>query len=213
MNTTELAVALKKIMESHGLACTMENDWVFPNGQLPAICAFWYPSEKFTGVLSVRVLIEDGVVVEECFGGIGAEDAGARDALENFMRNSLHVMLAAFWGKHDPEQVSIETWEIGGRNFNAYIGPFGTRTMAGCQHAHIPRQLFPAMQSAIVHQPFSGKLHWVRIFFSNYNGEPTFEALLDNEEWPAGIECLQAIPWKKTNGYYSVRNFLVIRPV
>jgi hypothetical protein len=211
MSPTEISAKLKSIMEAHDLTCTIKDEWVCPNGQLPAICALWFPREK-SGVLSVRVLIKDGILLEECFAGIGTGEDGLHDALKNFMSNSLHVFLAVFWKKNDAEQITTERWEIGGRNFNAYIGNFGTRTMAGCQHVHIPDQLFSTIQSAIVSQSISTDLHWVRMFFSNYNGEPTFEALLDNEEWPAGIECLKLIPWEKANGYYSVRNFLIIRP-
>lgn len=209
MNATEIAAELKRLMEAHGLACATENDWVVPNGQLPAIRALWYPGES-NGRLDIHVLVEEGVLIEECFAGIGSGQAGFRDGLQNFMLNSLHVMLAAFWGKDDPDQVVTETWQIGGKSFSAYIGNFGTRASAGC-HAHVPHQLFPAIQSTITKQSISPGLHWIRTFFCSIKGEPTFEALLDNEEWLPGVECLRSIPWEETSGYYSVRNFLVLR--
>ena len=211
MNATEITAALQHLLEAHGLACTTENDWVLPHGQLPAVRAFWHQGE-ITGRLDIHVLMEGGTLIEEAFGGLGTGEDGFHDALQNFMRNSLHVLLAAFWGKDEHDQMTTETWQIGGINFRAYIGNFGTRAMLG-GHAHIPPQLFPELQSTITKQPLGAGLHWIRTFFANSNGEPTFEALLDNQDWPAGMACLKSIPWKKTKGYYSVRNFLVLRAI
>jgi hypothetical protein len=84
--------------------------------------------------------------------------------------------------------------------------------MAGCERAHIPHRLFPAIRDAVVSQSLAATLHWLRIFVSNVNGEFTFEVLLDNEEWPAGVDAMKSLPWEQSNGYYSVRHFLVIRP-
>lgn len=208
MNTTEVTAELKRLMEAHGLECASQSDWVVPNGQLPAIRALWYPGES-SGRLDIQVLVKEGVLIEECFAGIGSGDAGVRDAIQNFMVNSLHVLLAALWGKNDPDQVVTETWQINGKSFSAYIGNFGTRASTGGQ-AYVPHQLFPAIQSTISKQQIGPGLHWIRTFFCSVQGEPMFEALLDNEEWLLGVECLKSIPWEKASGYYSVRNFLVL---
>ncbi len=208
MNATEIASELKRLMEAHGLACATRDDWVLPNGQLPAMRALWHPG-KSSGRLDIQVLVEKDVLIEECFAGIGSGEEGFHDALRNFMLNSLHVLLAAFWGKDDPDQVITETWQIAGNSFRAFIGNFGTRASAG-YHAHVPHQLFPEIQSAITKQQLGPGLHWIRTFFCSIRGEQTFEALLDNEEWLPGVECLKAIPWEETGGYYSVRNFLVL---
>lgn len=209
MTEIEPVTPLKDLFEAHGLTCIVENEWIVPNAELPAIRGIWYPQDE-NGRLDIHVLIKEGVLVEECFAGIGKQDKAFNDALHNFMVNSLHVFLAALWGKNDPEQVTIETWRIGSREFTAYIGNFGTRASAGV-HADIPDGLFAAIESAIKNEKLVGDFHWVRTFFCNIAGSQTFEALLDNEDWLAGVEVLKGIPWEKNSGYYSVRNFIFLR--
>lgn len=209
METIEPVIELKRLLERHGLDCVVENDWVVPNATLPAIRGLWYPYEV-NGVLNIQVLIKDGLVVEECFAGLGEGLQAFRDAFHNFMVNSLHVLLAALWGANDPEQVTTEQWRIGDKEFTAYIGNFGTRASEGT-HPAIPDGLFEAIERAVKKQALPGNYHWVRTFFCNLNGEWTFEALLDNENWAEGIDCLQALTWEKSRGYYSVRNFMLLR--
>jgi Family of unknown function (DUF6348) len=41
----------------------------------------------------------------------------------------------------------------------------------------------------------------------------TFEALLDNVIWERGLASVQSVSWAKCDGYYSVRNFILLRAV
>lgn len=205
----EPALELRHLLEAHGLQCTIKDEWVIPNSELPAIRALWYPGEN-SGRLDIHVLMEHGVLIEECFAGIGSGKQGFTDALQNFMINSLHVFLAAFWKKNDPEQVTTETWNISNRSFIAYIGNFGTRGSEGVR-APIPNELFNSIATAVQEEELSGTTHWVRTFFCNVAGDQTFEALLDNADWPRGLHRMKALSWAKISGYYSVRNFIVLR--
>lgn len=211
MDITQLdpAEILQRLLEAHGLLCDTEREWIVPNAELPAIRALWHPQPN-SGRLDIHVYVAKEVVIEECFAGIGVNDRGLHDAFHNFIANSLHVLLAALWNKPNPDEVLIEPWQIGQKSYTAYIGKFGTRASAGVQ-ATVPATLFPALATAIQESGLSGGLHWVRTFFCNVAGEQTFEALLDNQEWPAGMACLQNQPWEVSSGYYSVRNFIVLR--
>ena len=201
---------LSRLMQAHGVAYQIEREWVVPNGALPAIRASWFPRTE-SGVLEVEVLLENKSIVNECFAGIGAGEAAISDAFQNFTTNSFHVLLAAFWNRVDPQQVTTEEWVVSGKSFRAYIGNFGTRGSVGIKPS-VPSELFPAIQSAIEREPLSQDWHWVRHFFCDVKGERTYEALLDNQPWEAGIESMRSIAWVKSTGYYSVRNFLVLRP-
>jgi len=209
MPDIEPVIELKRLFEAHGISCTVEDQWVVPNNTLPAIRALWYPRET-SGRLEIHALLKDDVVIEECFAGLGDNDKAFADAFQNFMINSFHVLLAALWDKNDPEQVMTERWSIGGREFTAFIGNFGMRGSNGVC-AKIPNELFPAIESAVKQATLQGDTHWVRTFFCNLNEEQTYEALMDNEDWELGISCLKKIPWEKCDGYYSVRNFLLLR--
>jgi hypothetical protein len=201
--------ALCELLSRHGLDCAMEQEWVAPNGQLPAIRAQWH-SRKNTGRLDVQVLLGKDRVIMECFVGIGTGQSGFADALSNFMRNSLHVLLSSLWGIEDDQQVLRENWEIGGRQFTAYIGNFGRRASGGID-VEVPKGLFETIENRIRRECLSGDVHWFRFFFCNLAGQHTYEALKDNEPWETGLEGLKGIAWPETDGYYSVRNFIVLR--
>lgn len=210
-DTDQSAVSetLYDLLTQHGLDCVREQEWIVPNGQLPAIRAQWHPQETF-GRLDVQVLLEKGRVIEECFAGIGAGRAGLSDAFNNFMLNSLHVLLSALWGIKDDQLVVSQSWEIGGRQFTAYLGNIGRRASAGIL-VEVPKDLFETIQNRIRHETLPGNVHWFRVFFCNVGGQHTYEALKDNEVWEAGLAGLRGITWPETDGYYSFRNFIVLR--
>jgi hypothetical protein len=208
MTQAQITDYLSKLFHDHGVACIVHNEWVVPNAELPSLRALWYPDQSH-GHLEVQVLVRRELLIEECFGGAGQGDTGLHDALVNFTINSFHVLLAALWGKNDPEQVTTEEWVISGKRYTAYIGNFGTRYSAGAT-AHVPLELFDVIEAVIKREVLVGDLHWFRLFFCNFANEFTFEALKDNEHWPAGRRCLEAAAWERSSGYYSVRLFAML---
>lgn len=209
MESAEITKALQVLIEAHGLPCNIHNEWVLPNGTLPAVRGTWFPNIH-NGRLDIDVLLEENVMIEECFAGVGSGEAGFNDALQNFSVNSLHVLLAALWDINDPEQVTTEKWLINGKHYSAFVGNFGNRISAGVSF-NVPSELFPAIESAIKAEPLTAKLHWVRSFFCNVSGDKTHESLLDNQPWQAGHDALVKVPWEYHERYYSVRNFIVLR--
>jgi hypothetical protein len=158
----------------------------------------------------MQVLVRDGLIIDECFGGIGAGDVALADGLQNFTINSFHVLLSALWLRHDPEQVETETWTIASRRFKAFIGNVGTRSTAGVTPV-IPAGMLSLLESAIRNEPLEHDLHWFRFYVGHVNGEFTFEALKDNEPWPAGVSALTSCGWTSGTGFYSARLFLILR--
>lgn len=211
MITSTVTEALSQLFDGHGIAHVVEGDWIAPNGELPAMRAVWHPGDT-TGRLDVHVVLPDKTIVEENFAGIGEGEDGLNDGLANFTRNSFHVLLSALWGQADEEQVTVETWSIGDREYTAHIGNFGTRGSAGMQPP-IPDGLFARLEAAIRAEPLAGHTHWFRFFFCNLNGAFTVEALRDSEPWDVGEQALASAGWAAQDGYYSVRLFLMLRAV
>ncbi len=209
MEPITLEKELSELMTGHELPYHIENEWVVPLGKLPAIRATWYPRED-SGLLEVDVLLEDKRIINECFAGIGSGREGLNDALQNFCINSFHVLLASLWGLTDTDQVMTENWNFRGKEYTAFIGNIGTRG-SGEVDAEIPDGLFETIEKSIRNEPLKDNLSWFRCFFCSVSGEKTFEALKDNEVWQSGVSALKTLPWANTNGYYSVRNFLVLR--
>jgi hypothetical protein len=209
MEPITLVKELSDLIEAHEVPFHVEDEWVVPSSKLPAIRAKWYPRED-NGLLEVDVLLEDERIINECFAGIGSGREGINDALQNFCVNSFHVLLASLWGLNIPDQVMTENWNLEGKEYTAYIGNFGTRGSAEVE-AEIPDGLFEVIEKAIKSESLMDKLSWFRCFFCDVSGEQTFEALKNNEVWESGVSALKSLPWLKTKGYYSVRNFLVLR--
>ena len=132
--------------------------------------------------------------------------------MANFAINSFHVLAAGLYGANDPEQVTTERWQVGGTRFTAFIGNFGMRASTGVE-PKVPDGLFNAIEAAILAEPLGRDAHWVRAFAANLNGQMTFEALLDNEPWARGLASLRDAPWTRCDGYYSIRNFILLRAV
>jgi len=200
---------LHQLFERHGLACTLHEDWVVPHGEFPAVRGTWHAGDTH-GRLDVQVLVREGLLIEESFGGIGAGDTGLADGLQNFTINSFHPLLSALWHQHDPEQVEAETWTTAGRRYNAFIGNIGRRTNTA-ETPSPPTDLLARLETAVRHEPLDGDLHWFRFCVAHINGEFTWEALKDNEPWPAGVSALQACSWHTGEGFYSARLFIVLR--
>jgi hypothetical protein len=197
------------LFERHGIECTTHNEWIVPNAELPAIRATWFPGPS-SGRLDVEAFVREGITIEECFAGLGEGAVGLHDALTNFTVNSFHVLLAALWNQNDETHVSTEDWNIGGKQYTAFIGNFGTRGSEGVI-ANVPTDLFALVESVIKLDALVGDLHWFRFFFCNVAGQRTFEALKDNEIWDPGTRCLEGVQWADSMGYYSVRLFVVLR--
>lgn len=209
--STNLIKEISILLESHGVEHNIEGEWAVPYGKLPAIRALSYPRDKST-LIEVDVLLEDERILNECFAGFTTGEEGIRDGLDNFCINSFHVLLAAFWNKNDPNQVMTETWEIEGESYTAYIGNFGTRGSIETNPT-IPDDLFPSIETAIKKEKAIPATTWFRHFFCDVSGEQTFEALMNNDSWENGLNNLKSLPWVKSEGYYSVRNFLILRAV
>jgi len=201
---------LLELFKHHGLASTLHDDWVLPNAELPSIRATWHPGETH-GRLDVQVLVRDGVLIEECFGGIGAGDVGLADGLKNFTVNSFHPLLSALWHHDDRDQVETEAWAIDGRHFDVFIGNVGTRSTTGVTPS-IPTGMLACLEAAIKSETLEYELHWFRFYVGHVKGDFTFEALKDNDPWPAGVRALKSCDWAPGDAFYSTRLFMLLRP-
>ena len=209
MEPVSLVKEISDLFSGHEVPFHIKDEWVVPNGQLPAIRATWFPREG-SGLLEVETLLSDERIINECFAGVGEGKNGVLDALQNFCVNTFHVLLAAFWDVIEPDQVMIEEWDIKDKSYTAYIGNLGTRDSDGVE-ARIPDGLFDAVKKAVIDTPLNCDTSWYRVFFCNVYGEQTFEALKNNEVWEAGLSSLKSLHWVSVDGYYSVRNFLIVR--
>jgi hypothetical protein len=162
--------------------------------------------------LDVEVALDAEKVIIESFGGTGStKDKAVATAWENFCRNSFHVFLAAFWERGEDDQVTIEQWDIAGVKWKVIIGNFGIRSFGGLP-VTVPPDLFPTIEELIKTLSLPDDCYWVRTFFCNINeSETVSEVLVNNSVWETAQDTISKLDWAKEEGYYSVRNFLILQ--
>lgn len=215
-----LLCALDELLTSHGLETQRYNEWVLPEGDLPALRALYFPPDPgcATGQVDFEVLLdaERSLRIIESFAAYGETPAAAVGlALEAFCRNTFHVLLAALWPHADcthEEQTETETWSIQGRAWRATLGSYFIRNYETSDGIEIPQQLMDTLQHAAEARDFEPRVHWVRVYYFNHRSNgPTVEVLLDNEPWTELEARIRALPWSQ-EPTYSVRTFLIIQP-
>ncbi len=211
--TEELAA----LFEQHGIRVVRRDDWLVHDGMIgPYVRTRLTPGDSAPNGAPVRLDIEvavsDKYRVLESFAGIGtATPEAASNAFEVFCRSSFHVILAAFYGHLDPDQVAAESWSVSGVDYDVVIGNYTVRCFKG-NPVFIPEQTFSTLESLIRALPATEDLYWVRLFYCNQgDGAQVTEVLLNNEEWDAAQIAIAALPWERRSWFYSARLFLVLR--
>jgi hypothetical protein len=208
---------MEGLLQSHGLMTSTYKEWVLGSTELPGLRACLYNGGRHdTARLVVELLIGKGQIIVESFAGVGEDEEKAlMDAVENFCNNSLHVFLAAFWNHIEPEQVTVEKWQINGATWSVYIGNYYVRGATDGEDVRFPaRDAFPLTEAWIKKLPLQGDFHWVRTFYGSWgvkDQQKKAETLLDNEVWADFQDLFLRLPWPPRDKYYSARNFLVLK--
>ncbi|TAM62878.1 MAG: hypothetical protein EPN49_02990 [Rhodanobacter sp.] len=211
MDCASLQKYLLRLFERHDVELDADEDgWLVTDGDFPAIRASWHEgSAGEPGRLDVDVVLSEDRRIEESFAGAGGGDAGCRDALDAFVHNAFHQLLAACWYVTDDRRMRIAAWDIGVRSWDVFIGPFTLRG-ADSDDMPIPPDALVAIEAALKREALTPELHWLRLVHSHgADGDSRSEALLDNEPWTAGTLALTAVAWPH-GGNYSARCFMLL---
>lgn len=180
----------------------------------PVIVSETYPASSTVAIqLDIRLTLGSGEYVLESFGGFGTTRAEAeRDAIQNFAANSFHVLLAAFFNHSQTDQVTVESWIIGDTEYDVVLGNIGMRGQFPLSGEGTP-DWFIAAEQDLKRQPMEQGIHWIRLYYAQFDNQPSaVEALLDNDTWQPLQSTLSAYEWPKSQDFYSVRIFLVLKP-
>jgi hypothetical protein len=191
---------LSALLRAHGLDVELREDHIF----VPSFGQRWEAEVvrelEHAIQLDVRIELWRGRWLVESVTGLGAGDAARNDALEAFAIGPLHVILDAFRGN------AHETWTIGGRAVEAYVGPCNVRGKA------IDPTAWCAGFRGYVETGLPEGVHWLRVFYAHSDGKRVaLEILRDNERWSEAVTALDGAPWPGGNGYVSVRMFAILR--
>jgi Family of unknown function (DUF6348) len=199
MDDASLQKYLLRLFERHDVELEPDEEWLMTDGDFPAIRAIWHEgTADAPGRLDVDIVIGEDRHIEESFAGEGVGEAACRNALEAFERSVFHVVLAACWYVTDDRRMQLQSWDIGVRTWDVFIGPM----VSSRDDVEAPAELVSGLRSALQNESLSPELHWVRLFYRRSDdGQVSTEAQLDNEAWPAGDRVLASLAWPDGAGY------------
>ena len=203
---------LKALLESHALKdIKVQEDWLLPNGRLPALRAYWNPkASENVGQLNIEILYDlNRPTIIEQFGGYGDESEQLYKAFDNFTLNSFHELLAFFWGI-GRENITIKNWQIGDEEYEVYIGKHVTTSFGG-KEVKSPQNYDLVIKNLITQEPLHNKIHWFGFYYSNPYGY--ISSSKDNQAWQKGVEMLKSLDWEKRDDFYALRQFFILRRV
>lgn len=220
---------LIEILKSHNIEIFEEKEgWIIfpkrsvvaPNGKIysarsPKLAGQIVNESQHPTFVNVQldILVEllDRRVLIESFAGIGNnQEEAIKNSVQNFLYNSLHVLLYAFFDLKD-EQPTEENWRINNKDWKAIIGGFGVKKLEDIS-IQVPESVFSTFESLIKRQKLNDDIHWFRLFYAQQNNQILdCETLFDNEIWEEANKELAKLNWEKFEPYYSVRNFLILK--
>ncbi|WP_303821576.1 DUF6348 family protein [Apibacter mensalis] len=203
---------LANMLLAHDLPSIEYKDWLLVDEQLPAMRAETFDFKEYengAGIrLDITLLLASKKTISESYLGIGKNKISAiQNAFQNFVTNSFHVLLSAFWQITNDDQIGIEEWEIKGKKWKVYIGNFGCKG-----DFNIPENLFKIIEEQIQEENLEEDLYWLRIYYANVNSqEIMIETLKNNEVWPEMENKLKTVAWDSSDKFYSLRNFIILK--
>ena len=209
-NITELIAELFKI---HGFKTEEHDGWIIPEGSDYAMKGYWYPeATEQVGQLTVELFVNSELIMVESFAGMGeGEHDRLKSAFSSFMHHSFHVFLFAIWGVESKE-VQKENWSVDSDSYVAYIGHQGIMNYDKENSLEVPSSYSSKVKALISSENLENEFHWFTLFYANLNGLDTHaEILKDNIKWNAGEKSLKSLDWKRSNHYYSARQFIVLK--
>jgi hypothetical protein len=209
-NTTEL---LKELFKTHDFETEEHDNWVIPKGKEYAMKGYWYPdATESTGQLSIEVFINSEMIMVESYAGIGNTAVEKlKSAFSSFVYHAFPTLLMALWEKPSDE-VTVESWQIGTEQYQCYRGKQGIINYDKEKALNIPAKYNERIQELIRNETLEKEYHWFTFFYANINGlENYIEVLRDNIKWRAGDKALSSLDWKRSNSYYAVRQFIILK--
>lgn len=213
MQPFTLLESIQQTFEQHQIPYLMEGEWLIPYGDFvtyPAIRLLWFPYE-INGCLQVEVFHHDQTLMIECFAGLGKGDAAILDGLQNFLASAFHVLAVAFWKLSPDDHVTIEEWKIADSRYKAYIARVCTREINMKMQPAFPHNWFECFSTQIQRKSCLNHVAWFRLFVGKHRQHLTVEVLRNNETWEEAQDILSRLNWTTCQGYYSIRQFVVLK--
>lgn len=209
---------LINLLEQFDMKLNKIEDYYFVDGLFPGVAAQAFEMERFEDSVVVQVdihvLLPEQSFVESFVGHAQTVEEAVAQAFEQFEINVLHTLIMAFWDKAKRVEngIGTEIWEINGHRWQAVISNYGYRGDEPLDEVlDDSDSMFTEVQNAIHALPLEKDIYAIRSVYTNVgDGRKVAEVLINNEEFPELEEAISKLAWKTTEGYYTVRNFVLV---
>ncbi|MBK5722044.1 hypothetical protein JGH11_14285 [Dysgonomonas sp. Marseille-P4677] len=206
---------LAETFRSHHVECSIrDNLIIFPKQRMTA-CAFLFnKSSSSAQIIQLDVKLEIGLGREiiESSVGMGLNiDITIENAWKNFLKNSFHTLLAAFFSDKFDDQINRYQWQIEGHMYDVVM----SRTSIRGNHPEpLPGKWLKQFEDILRNQHLPQGTHWVRLYYAQSESEPiSMEILLDNEVWKAVEKKVHSFDFPVYKDFFSLRVFVILRDV
>lgn len=211
----ELNNFLADIFRVHNIDCKIsDNLIIFPKQRMTACTRLFKRSSSTPQIIQLDVRLEIGLGREiiESVAGMGMDlNIAVADAWKNFLDNSFHTLLAAFFTNEFDDQVSRYKWEIDGHKYDVVISRIGIR---GNHTESLPCTWLEEFKTLIKKQELTNETHWIRLYYAQSENEPiSTEIILDNNLWKAVVPSVNSLSFPTSKDFFSLRIFMVLRDV
>jgi hypothetical protein len=211
---SQLNSFLAEAFHKHNIECNIENDLIiFPRQHMTAwTCMLNRSSSTKAIILQLDIHLEIGlgkVIIESC-AGMGTNECSAiKDAWKNFLTNSFHTLLSAFFTKEFDDQINNHQWAIDGRIYDVTMSNVTTR---GKHPDPLPLRWLQQLEDIIQSQTLEEGTHWVRLYYAQSESELiSGEILLDNDVWTSVEKTVFRFDFPTYKDFFSIRVFIVLK--
>jgi hypothetical protein len=208
----EISGLIKELFQTKGFNSEEYDGWIIPEGSDYAMRGYWYPkATESTGQLTIEVFINSEIIMVESFAGMGESGIERlKDAFASFVHHSFPTFLSAVWGVSS-EEVTEESWVVEGKQYKAYIGTQGILTYDQ-KALRVPSSYKEKIKELLLLEPLDTEYSWFNIFYANLNGLDSYaEVSRNNIKWTKGESVLKSMSWIRSNNYYAVRQFIILK--
>jgi hypothetical protein len=214
METDNLNFELVGLLARHGIQAAVVNTLVrisaHPGLSIKSQIRYRNKGGFVVSFLDICVKFYSQQVVESyCDYGKTRELARA-NSLEDFTLSCLYPLLTCML--HIPSSnLEVQTWLVNGQAYQVYWGDYVVKTIGGVVN-DLPVSLIFRLKSLIKNLSLVNDYHWISWYAGFPKGQlDTTGFLLDNTAHEEGEHIIKTTPWPPVQGYYSVRNFLVLK--
>ncbi|MDO4259240.1 MAG: DUF6348 family protein [Actinomycetaceae bacterium] len=210
--------AVGQLFRMHGYDPVIDTDgWMHLNFAHP-ISIFATAEVKDQGNLmsslcEVFVKVPSGKIFCEGYMSLGSTVPQVLDqAMECFSCAGIHSILEAFDNAN--ERCERFYWTTGGRPVTVYRDGILMRGIKpdDIRNDFTPDGYFDLARKVIERAHLEPGFHFFRTYYANIDGEPAaYELRIDDVNQESAEQDMIALPWKKVDEFYSVRQFMVLK--